>query len=107
MVSFLAISIVLVFAVAYIVYGKFLSDKFDINNTNPTPAHSLKDNIDYVPSDKLILFGHHFSSIAGAGPIVGPIIAGLAFGWLPVVLWIVIGSIFIGVSTIFQRLLHQ
>ena len=96
MVSYLIVSIVLIFAVGYIVYGKFLSDKFDINNTNPTPAHSLKDNIDFVPSHKLILFGHHFSSIAGAGPIVGPIIAGLAFGWLPVVLWIVIGSIFIG-----------
>ena len=56
----------------------------------------MRDGVDYVPTRVPVLFGHHFSSIAGAGPIVGPIIAGLAFGWGPAILWIVLGSIFIG-----------
>lgn len=84
------------FALAYRFYGRFLERKTEIRADAPTPSHILKDNIDYVPTRPLILFGHHFSSIAGAGPIVGPIIAGLAFGWMPVFLWIVLGSIFVG-----------
>ena len=62
----------------------------------PTPAHTLKDNIDYVPTQPAILFGHHFSSIAGAGPIVGPMLAYSLFGWLPALLWVLLGSVFIG-----------
>lgn len=81
---------------AYFTYGKFLENRFGLNNQTLTPSHTLKDGIDFVPSKPLVLFGHHFSSIAGAGPIVGPILAGLLFGWVPALLWILIGSIFIG-----------
>jgi len=84
------------FALAYRFYGRFLEKEMDLNDSNPTPAHTMRDNVDYVPTSNMILFGHHFSAIAGAGPIVGPVIAALAFGWLPAVLWIIIGAILIG-----------
>lgn len=80
---------------AYFTYGKFVSNKLKISNKNVTPAHTLKDGIDYIPSKVPVVLGHHFSSIAGAGPIVGPIIA-IAFGWIPAVIWILIGGIFLG-----------
>lgn len=86
----------LLFALAYRFYGRFLEKEMDVNDGRPTPAHTLQDNVDYVPTSSLILFGHHFSTIAGAGPIVGPVIAALAFGWGPAVLWIIFGSILIG-----------
>jgi len=84
------------FAAAYIWYGKFLEKRYDIDNNRPTPGHTDYDGVDRVPAPRAVLLGHHFSSIAGAGPIVGPIIAALAFGWLPALLWVVLGSIFIG-----------
>ena len=87
---------VIAFAAAYIIYGRFLTRFFGIDNSRPTPAHTDYDGVDRVPAHRAVLFGHHFSSIAGAGPIVGPIIASVAFGWLPALLWIVAGSILIG-----------
>ena len=63
--------------------------------TQPTPAHRMEDGVDYVPAKAPVLMGHHFSSIAGAGPITGPIGAAM-FGWLPVTLWVLIGGIFFG-----------
>lgn len=81
--------------IAYFTYGKFVSNKLNIDNQNVTPAHTLEDGIDYVPSKVPVVLGHHFSSIAGAGPIVGPIIA-VAFGWIPAVIWILVGGIFFG-----------
>lgn len=95
LISILLIGLVL-FAIAYRVYGRFLDRNFDINPDNTTPAHRNYDGIDYVPAKTPVLMGHHFSSIAGAGPIVGPIIAVSFFGWLPAVVWIIIGSILIG-----------
>lgn len=86
----------LLFALAYRFYGRFLEKEMDLDGSRPTPAHTLRDNVDYMPTSGLILFGHHFSTIAGAGPIVGPVIAALAFGWGPAVLWIIIGSILVG-----------
>ena len=86
----------LLFILAYIKYGKFLKKHFELDNKNHPPSEHMYDGIDYVPAPALVLFGHHFSSIAGAGPVLGPIIAGIAFGWVPVWLWVVIGSIFIG-----------
>lgn len=86
----------IVLFIGYRLYGAFLERQFDINPKRKTPAVTMTDGVDYVPAKPPVLFGHHFSSIAGAGPIVGPIAAGLAFGWLPALLWIVIGSIFIG-----------
>jgi len=88
---------VVVFSVAYVTYGRFLRDKvFELKEENPTPAHELRDGVDYVPAPAPVLLGHHFASIAGAGPIVGPIAAASAWGWLPAYLWILLGNIFIG-----------
>jgi len=84
------------FSLAYVLYGRFLANRYELNDNRPTPSHTDYDGIDRVPAHKAVLLGHHFSSIAGAAPIVGPIIAALAFGWLPVVIWIILGTIFIG-----------
>ncbi|MHB8902128.1 MAG: carbon starvation CstA family protein [Thermoguttaceae bacterium] len=84
------------FTTAYFTYGRFLERRLNIDNTQPTPSHTDYDGVDRVPAHPAVLFGHHFSSIAGAGPIVGPIIAAVAFGWGVPLLWILIGSIFIG-----------
>ncbi|MFH1714848.1 MAG: carbon starvation protein A [Elusimicrobiota bacterium] len=96
MLTLIFISSIIIFIVAYRFYGAFLSKKFDIHNKNLTPAHTENDGVDYVPTHVAMLFGHHFSSIAGAGPIVGPIIAAMYFGWLPALIWIIVGSIFVG-----------
>jgi carbon starvation protein len=86
-----------VFLLGYFFYGKFISRKvLGLDDRRITPAHELRDDVDYVPAPAPVLFGHHFSSIAGAGPIIGPIIAGASWGWLPTLLWILIGCIFIG-----------
>ncbi len=85
------------FVVMYRWYGGWIDRKLNHHDdAHLTPAHRLRDNRDYVPSHPVILFGHHFSSIAGAGPIVGPILAYSLFGWLPALLWILLGSVFIG-----------
>ncbi|MBM3297455.1 MAG: carbon starvation protein A [Candidatus Aminicenantes bacterium] len=84
------------FVAAYFVYGRFLARRFALDDSRPTPCHTDCDGVDRVPAQRAVLLGHHFSSIAGAGPIVGPIIASLAFGWLPALIWIILGSIFIG-----------
>ncbi|MDD3345948.1 MAG: carbon starvation protein A, partial [Candidatus Omnitrophica bacterium] len=68
----------------------------DLDDRNRPPSDTMRDGVDYLPAPATVLFGHHFSSIAGAGPVLGPIIAALAFGWLPVWLWVVVGAIFIG-----------
>ena len=82
----------------YILYGRWLCKQWGVGeSTEPTPAHTLRDDIDYVPAPAPVLMGHHFSSIAGAGPITGPITAAATgFGWLACVLWILIGGIFFG-----------
>ncbi len=82
----------------YIFYGRYLCKKWGVcENDQPTPAHTMEDGIDYVPAPAPVLMGHHFSSIAGAGPITGPISAAAAgFGWGACALWIVIGGIFFG-----------
>jgi len=81
----------------YKIYGSFIEKKVvKVDNTRLTPAIELKDGIDYTPAKKPILFGHHFSSIAGAGPILGPLLGVLYFGWLGALLWVALGSIFLG-----------
>ena len=81
----------------YKIYGSFIEKKVvQPDKSRVTPAHELKDGIDYSPAKKSLLFGHHFSSIAGAGPILGPLLGVLYFGWLGALLWIAIGSIFLG-----------
>ena len=80
----------------YIFYGRWLCKQWGVGEGNEeTPAHTMEDGVDYVPAKAAVLMGHHFSSIAGAGPITGPIGAAI-FGWLPVVLWILVGGIFFG-----------
>ena len=83
-------------ALAYLKYGAFLKKHFEVSDKNHPPSHSMYDGVDYVPAPAPVLFGHHFSSIAGAGPVLGPIIAGTAFGWAPALIWIIAGSIFVG-----------
>jgi len=82
----------------YILYGRWLCKQWGVGeSTEATPAHTLRDDVDYVPAPAPVLMGHHFSSIAGAGPITGPITAAATgFGWLACVLWILIGGIFFG-----------
>jgi carbon starvation protein len=84
------------FLSAYFIYGRFLAKHYDLDDNRATPSHSDYDGIDRVPAHKAVLLGHHFSSIAGAGPVVGPVIAAVAFGWAPVLLWVLLGAIFIG-----------
>ena len=91
---FLIIGIV-VLVIGYIFYGGWLAKKWGIDNSRVTPAHELEDGKDYCPAKGPVLMGHHFSSIAGAGPINGPIQAAI-FGWVPVLLWVLIGGIFFG-----------
>jgi carbon starvation protein len=85
-----------VLAVAYRLYGAVLARLFRLDDAAPTPAVTLRDDVDYEPVAPQLLMGQHFSAIAAAGPIVGPILAGVAFGWLPALVWILLGSIFIG-----------
>ena len=95
MLAIVVVSAVIL-TVAYFTYGRVLSRLFQLDNTTQTPAITLRDDVDYVPCDTAPLLSQHFSAIAAAGPIVGPILAGVAFGWLPALLWILIGSIFVG-----------
>lgn len=84
------------FILAYNTYGRWLSKKiFQIDPEAVVPSRELRDDVDFVPTDRQVLFGHHFTSIAGTGPIVGPAIA-VFWGWLPALLWVVLGSIFVG-----------
>ncbi|MGL5754254.1 MAG: carbon starvation CstA family protein [Paraclostridium sp.] len=92
--TLLLISAVILF-IGYVCYGGYLAKKWGVDDTRKTPAHTKYDGIDYVPAKSPVLLGHHFASIAGAGPIVGPIQAAI-FGWIPVALWVLIGSIFFG-----------
>jgi carbon starvation protein len=80
---------------AYRIYGNYVYKKFELNDDQEAPSHTHRDGIDYEPSKPIVVLGHHFASIAGAGPIVGPIIA-VTFGWIPAVLWILLGGIFFG-----------
>ena len=81
---------------AYQFYGKFLTDRCRLDDTKATPAVEKEDGVDYSPTRASVLFGHHFSSIAGAGPIVGPILATMYFGWGPTWVWILVGAILVG-----------
>jgi carbon starvation protein len=85
-----------VLAVAYLLYGKLLVRLLELDPQRKTPAVVLRDDVDYVPIERKFLLSQHFSAIAAAGPIVGPILAGVMFGWLPALIWIIVGSIFIG-----------
>ena len=96
MLSLMFLGCCALFFAAYKVYGGWMERKLDAMDERLTPAHTLRDGVDYEPGPDAVVFGHHFSSIAGAGPIVGPIAAALLFGWGPALVWIVLGVIFVG-----------
>ena len=93
----LAISGLACFAISYRFYSSFIERKiFSVSEyQGKTPAEEFEDGLDFVPTRKHILFGHHFTSIAGAAPIIGPCIAAF-WGWLPALLWVILGTIFMG-----------
>jgi len=92
----LMLTMAALYIIAYHTYGKFLAKKiFKLSPDRKCPSEELRDDVDFVPTKKFILFGHHFTSIAGTGPIVGPAI-GIIWGWVPALLWVLIGSIFMG-----------
>ena len=107
---FLLLGGLVVLILGYVFYGGWLAKQWGIDPKRPTPAQELEDGIDYVPSKPYVLLGHHFSSIAGAGPINGPIQAAV-FGWVPVLLWVLIGGIFFGAvhdfGALFASLRHK
>lgn len=86
---------VIIYIIAYFVYGSYIDKISAIDPKAKTPAHTMTDGVDYVPAKAPVLLGHHFASIAGAGPVVGPISA-IVFGWLPCFIWIVLGCVFVG-----------
>jgi carbon starvation protein len=96
MLAFILLSSCILCFLAYRFYGKFLTDRCKLDDSTATPAVEKEDGVDYSPTRASVLFGHHFSSIAGAGPIVGPILAAMYFGWGPTWVWILVGSILVG-----------
>ena len=88
--AILMVAALAVFAFGYIFYSKRTEKLIGIDPERPTPANAQRDDIDYVPAHPMVLFGHHFAAIAGAGPIVGPVLA-VQFGWACVALWIILG----------------
>lgn len=108
-IAILVVSIV-VLALGYVFYGGWLAKQWGVDPKQQTPAHTEEDGVDFVPAKAPVLLGHHFSSIAGAGPINGPIQAAI-FGWVPVLLWIIIGGIFFGAvqdfSALFASVRHK
>jgi len=102
--ALLAIIVLILYFLAYRYYSKFLANKiFRLSDDEVTPAHEKNDGMDFVPSNKHVLFGHHFASIAGAAPIIGPAIA-VFWGWVPAIIWVILGTIFMGAVHDFSAL---
>ena len=98
-------------AAGYFVYSRFIAQKIlKLDPHFQTPSHEINDGVDYVPTNKYVLWGHHFTSVAGAAPIVGPAIA-VIWGWAPAFLWVVLGTIFIAgvhdMSAVWSRVCSQ
>ena len=96
MIALVVFISIFVLAAGYLIYGRILARWLKLDDSRATPACTMNDGVDYVPAKAPLLLGQHFSAIAAAGPIVGPILAGIWFGWAPALLWIVLGAIFIG-----------
>ncbi len=111
MISTVVVASLVIFGFAYLTYGRFISRQMGPDDKCIAPANEINDGVDYVPARASLLLGQHFSAIAAAGPIVGPILAGIWFGWLPAVLWIIFGAIFIGgvhdSLTLFASIKHK
>ncbi len=101
----------LVLLLAYVTYGRLVARWLGVDTSRTTPAVELADGNDFVPATRPVVLGGHFTAIAAAGPVVGPILAGLAFGWVPALLWIMIGSIFVGgvhdAGSLFASIRHR
>ena len=92
----LVLAAICIYSIAYRFYSLFIANKvFELNARRLTPAHRLADGLDYVPTNKYVLFGHHFAAIAGAGPLVGPILAA-QMGYLPGTIWLLVGVVLAG-----------
>jgi carbon starvation protein len=103
--ALLAVAFLILLSTAYRLYGGWLARQFALDDARVTPAREINDGVDFVPAPRFYLFGQHFSAIAAAGPIAGPIIACQAFGWLPCLLWISLGVVLIGAVHDFASLL--
>jgi len=95
-VIWIVLAVLVTFSAGYLGYSRYLAQFLELNDDNETPAHKYEDGQEYVPSKKPVLLGHHYSSIAGGAPIVGPITAGAVWGWVPALLWIAIGNPLMG-----------
>lgn len=102
--ALLALGVVAVLAFGYLAYGRFLARQYQLDDRRATPASTINDGVDFIPTRPFYLLSQHFSAIAAAGPIVGPIVACMAFGWLPCLLWIIIGVTLIGAVHDFSAL---
>ncbi len=106
-----ALMTAVILIVAYRTYGTYLAKRLRLDPDAVTPAHELQDDQDFIPTEPKLLLGQHFSAIAAAGPIVGPILAGLMFGWVPALIWILVGSVFIGgihdMGSMFASIRHK
>ncbi|UPV75658.1 carbon starvation protein A [Halorussus limi] len=95
-VIWLVVSVLVLFSAGYLGYSRYLANFVELDEDRTTPAHKYEDGQEYVPAKKPVLLGHHYSSIAGGAPIVGPITAGVVWGWVPALLWIAIGNPLMG-----------
>ena len=95
-VIWITVAVLSTFTIGYMGYSRYLSQFVELDAETETPAHKYEDGQEYVPSKKPVLLGHHFSSIAGGAPIVGPITAGAVWGWVPALLWIAVGNPLMG-----------
>src|SRR5262247_2295437 len=109
--AFLAVTFLVFLGAGYALYARWLGRQFGLDDARVTPAQTRQDGVDFVPTRPFYLFAQHFSAIAAAGPIAGPILACQAFGWLPCLLWIGLGVVFIGAvhdfSTLVASVRHQ
>ena len=104
MLTLLAIGFLAWLVFGYFAYGRWIAKQFKLDDSRETPANTVNDDEDFVPAARFYLFGQHFSAIAAAGPIAGPIIACVAFGWLPCLIWIALGVVLIGAVHDFSAL---
>lgn len=93
---FIAVPVIVIYLLAFKIYGHVLAKVFELDEKKETPAVTKNDGMDYVPTKSSILLGQHFAAIAAVGPIAGPIFAALGYGWMPGLLWVILGAIFIG-----------
>ena len=102
--ALLGVALAVILASGYTLYGGWVARQFALDDSRATPAHRFRDGVDYEPTNRFYLFGQHFSAIAAAGPIAGPILACQAFGWGPCLAWIAFGVVFIGAVHDFSAL---